>query len=273
MAWAYRASSYADNGGGFTSLNSGDSRAVTLAAAASSGDALVLCILGFNSGVSGGGGTDIPTFAVSDSVNGSTGWAETKTQTALGMAGVFAARQSTWLRPNSAAGTPVITVTFTVIGVNSRVTGGLMCAAFSGLVTSSPLDTSASANAAAGANSSPDSGAVSPATAAANELVIGHYNDLGDNVTLAAGLIGGSAATLAGKHESDGNFWEGLLEYRDSGSSGATPHATVTPGGATNWLMLEAVLAITGGAPPQDTPELYGRPRLIDRQMQQLLAQ
>lgn len=232
MAWAYRASSYGNNGLG-VALASGATTTVTLGAAVSAGDLLTLHITAFNNT-----DTAVITFGtVSDSVNGNWGAADqTVTQSILGLT----QRQSVYSFPNSGAGTPVITVSQT--NANGRACNvGLECAAFSGIVTTAPKDVSVVAT---GTSATPSSGAVA-ATAAANELVVGCYGDYGENDTITEG----ATFTLAGKHASDAGRWEGLMEYKDSGSSGSTPSADVTLSATnTGWSMFAVVYKVTAGA-------------------------
>ncbi|HLZ32203.1 MAG TPA: hypothetical protein VKV73_33185 [Chloroflexota bacterium] len=243
MAWALRASSYANDGTGFTGIVNNGTTTVTLGAAVTAGDLLVLTIMGFQA-ISGDA---TPTFSVSDSVNGSSGWAEDATRT-FTLAGPTPARCSVWTKPNSGAGTPVVTVT--ILTATGQIQGGLQVAAFSGLATSAQVDVAASATAASG---SPSSGAVA-ATGAANELMIGAYFDTGENTTLGAGNINGAAATLTGKHQLDAGKWQGLLEHADSGSSGGTPTATSTTTGTPTWALIAVVYKLAaGGTTPSST--------------------
>jgi hypothetical protein len=242
MAWGYRASSYANNGAGVLIASTGGTTTVTLGAALSTGDLIVLGIMGLNTT----SGNAAPTFAVSDSVNGSWGSGEVKTGT-FNVDGNVNARYSLWAFPNSASGTPVITITVSWTGGGTGVNFGTDCAGFSGIATTSATDTSAGAS---GTGASPSSGAVSPATGAANELMVGLYLDGGENTTLSVGNISGSTATLAGKHDADGGKWQGLFEYGDAGSSGGTPSATATSTTPnTGWGMLAAVFKLSGGTP------------------------
>jgi hypothetical protein len=254
VSWAYRTGSYANNGVG-AAVPHDSTTTVTLSAAVSAGDLLVLHVVELNTVL-----TTIPTVTVSDSVNGAWGAADdTVTDTAFSRG----ERQSVFSFPNSGAGTPVITVTVGNTGADA-VNVGLQCLAFSGIVTTSPKDVAAHA---IGTSSTPSSGATG-ATGAANELVLGFYGDYGDNVTITEG----SGYTLAGKHQSDGGKYEALAEYKDSGSSGSTPSADATlSAGGGEWSMFAVVYKATAGAPPaQDVPEL----RLgTQRQMHQLLAQ
>jgi hypothetical protein len=236
MAWAFRASSYANNGAGATVLL-GATTTITAPTAYSAGDLIVLGITALDPNPPDGPGT----FTVSDSVNGS--WGSGEVLTKSWVVATFKVRTSIWAFPNSAAGTPVITITLATNANSANI--GLQVMAFSGIVTTSPFDTGGSGNAAT-ANAS--SGAVSPATGAANELMVGFYADGGENITLAVGNINGSTATLAGKHESDASKYEALFEYGDAGSSGGTPTATITQASNTGWAMLAAVFKITGGA-------------------------
>jgi hypothetical protein len=231
VAWAYRASSYANNGTGALVVHD-STTTVTLGAAVSSGDMLALHAITLNTGAA-----PFPSISVSDSVNGAWGTADvTITQSVVGLG----ERQSIFTFPNSAAGTPVITVTVGNTSTNS-VNVGLQCAAFSGMVAALPFDVGVAAT---GTSSTPSSGATS-ATSAANELVLGCYGDYGENQTITEG----AGYTLAGKHASDGGKYEALMEYKDSGSSGSTPSAGVTlPGSNTGWAMLAAVYKIIGGA-------------------------
>ncbi len=186
MAWAYRSSSYANDGTGFNALPSGGTDTVTVGTALSAGDLIVLGITALDAN----GGAN-PTFAVSDSVNGS--WGSAQVVTRAWTVATFPTRTSVWVFPNTGSGTPVITVTFTGTGA-PLMSGGLQVAAFSGMATSSAFDTGASAT---GATANPSSGAVSPATGAASELMIGMYFDQGENTTLSVGNINGVGATLA----------------------------------------------------------------------------
>ena len=260
MAWAYRASSYANNGAGTAIVSSPGTTTVTLGAALTAGDLIVLSIMGFNTQSSG---NTPPTFAVSDSVNGSWGSGEVKTLTWF-----TAGRGSLWAFANSGAGTPVITLTATFNqGSSSPCNVGLQVAAFSGIATTSAFDTGAAAS---GTANTANSGAVSPATAAGSELMVGCYVDSGEGTTLSVGNINSVAATLTGKHDADGGRWQGLFEHGDAGSSGGTPSATASTTGTLvgGWAMIGGVFKLAAGA-AQDTPELRLPAR---RQMHQLLA-
>lgn len=237
MAWALRAGSYANNGAGNASVANGATTTIAMGGAISAGDLIVLAILSATSGPAPA------TFSVSDSVNGTTGWTEIKTGTYTPFA--VQTRLSLWATPNSGAGTPTATITMNGTGANTY-TAGLMLVAFSGLATSSPVDTSPSfTNGTAGTLST---GAVSPATGAANELFVAFNADIGDNTTLASGLINGASATLTGKHDNDAGTWQGIMEHADSGSSGGTPSATVTSTGSSVWGMLGAIFKLSGAA-------------------------
>jgi len=240
MAWGYRASSYASNGAG-AAVGSGSTTTVTLGAALSAGDVIVLGIAGFTTN----GTAAIPTFAVSDSVNGSWGSAQAATVTDNTTYPPNAGRNSVWVRANSGAGTPVITVTPTFTG-GGTANIGLQVLAGTGLATASVVDTTAATE---GTGSSPSSGNVSPATGAASEMMVGCYLDWGEGTTLSAGNINGAAATLAGKHDADGGRWQGLMEYADSGSSGGTPSATASSTGTPGtWGMFGVVLNLAASA-------------------------
>lgn len=231
MAWAYRASSYANNGAGAV-VASGATTTVTLGAAVSAGDLLVLHAVVLNQ-------LDLtnPTITASDSVNGA--WSATADQTVTQTIVSLAERQSVFSFANSGSGTPVITVTVSNTG-GRNMNVGLHCAAFSGIATTTPKDVSTVGT---GTSATPSSGATA-ATGAANELVLGCYGDYGEGDTITAG----SSYTLAGKHDADAGRWEGLMEYKDSGSSGTTPSADVTLSATnTGWAMLAVVYKITGG--------------------------
>lgn len=234
MAWAYRASSYADGAGGTNSQASGATATVTLGAAASSGDLLVC---GIHSGHSVANGDAAPTISISDSVNGA--WASgNAVSTTYVEPGAGNVTEALWCFPNSAAGTPLITVTTTFTGGHSALCTGLMCAAYSGIATSSPIDTSATST----GTGSPATSTASGTETAANELVVGIYGDFGYGTSLTKD----AAFTARGQHDSDSNFFEGLLE--DKNSSGTTDTATVTTGGSTTWAMVEVVYKLPGGA-------------------------
>jgi hypothetical protein len=234
----YRSGTYANNGAGvgpLTDGGSGSTTTVTLGAAATAGDCLLLAVGSLETGSHAA-----PTFTVSDSVNGA--WsieAVTATTTVVGLN----FRSSIWLFPNTSSGTPVITVTVHG-GAGHTYNVGMHCASLTSIVTTSPLDTSASGT---GVSTSPSSGAVSPATSAGTEFMIGAYWDAGEGTTLTVGNIAGSAATLMGKHDADGGKWQGLIEYGDTGGSGSTPSATASSSGSATWIMLGAVLKVTGG--------------------------
>jgi hypothetical protein len=226
MAWAYRASSYANDSGGWTALSTGGTKAVTLGAAVSSGDLLVFAV-----GAASTSGA-APTYSVSDSVNGS--WSATADASVTWADASNTARLSVYSFPNSAAGTPVITVTVTT---SVSTFGGLQCAAYSGIATSSQKDTS---GAGSGTGATASSGATG-SESASSELVVGAYHDLGYGTTLTKD----AAYTQRGKHDADGNFWQGLFE--DKSSSGSTDTAT-TSTGSTTWGQVAVVYKLSGGA-------------------------
>lgn len=231
MAWAYRASSYANNGLG-ADVPSGNTTTVTLGAAVSAGDLLVLHVVALNQI-----DTTTPSItAISDSVNGS--WSTTADETATSTF-FHAERQSVFSFPNSGAGTPVISVTLSNTG-SRNMNVGLQCAAFSGIVTSSPKDVSVVGS---GTSSSPASGATA-ATGAANELVLGCYADYGENSTITEG----GTFTLAGKHQLDSGKYQALMEYKDSGGSGSTPSSDVTLSASNGgWEMFAVVYKVIAG--------------------------
>lgn len=249
MAWAYRASSYANDGLG-ADVVSGATTTVTLGAAVSVGDLLVLHVIALNQL-----DTTIPSItAISDSVNGA--WSTTADSTATSTF-YHAERQSVFSFPNSGLGTPVITVTLSNTG-GRNMNVGLQCAAFSGIVTTSPLDVAVPGS---GTSATPSSGATG-ATGAANELVVGAYGDFGEGVTITEG----AGFTLAGKHASDGGKYEGLLEYKDSGSSGSTQTAGVTLGATTGgWKMFAVVYKITGGGASGPVGKMTARLQAVRR--------
>lgn len=234
MAWGYRTGSYANAGAGSGTIANNGTLTATLGAAVSAGDRIVVNII-----CSGRTGTT-PTFSVTDSVNGVATYTEDATHT-YNDGGGNATRHSVFSLANSGAGTPVVTVKFQNLSASGF--GGFEAAAFSGLLTTDPgSDVSAGAS---GSSTTPSSGATT-ATAAANELVVGAYGDLGYGATISAG----TGFTLAGKHDADGSFWEGLLEYKDSGTSGTTQTATATTSVTATWDMLAAAykLATSGSS-------------------------
>lgn len=262
MAWAYRTGSYATTG---TYDNWTTAPTKALGAAVSAGDRIVVAVLAFNVG----GTSPFPTVTVTDSVNaGNYQEDATLTWTELGVA----ARFSVFSKGNSGAGTPTVTATQTNGGVsNSNVHGGLQVAAWSGLSTADDgtgVDKTAIAT---GTAATASSGATATTTAA-NELAVGAYVDLGEGTTITAD----AAFTLRGKHDGDGVSFQGLLEDKDSGSSGSAITATAGTGeGSSNgWGQAAVVYKLAGGA-AQDTPELRGRPFGLRGQVQmnQLLAQ
>jgi hypothetical protein len=257
MAWALRASSYNDSGGGW-STGGNTSQTLATGVATQVGDRIIVGVI-----QQGSGGT-APTFSVSDNQN-SGNYTEDRTQS-WAYPGASTTRQSAFSKTVTTAGATTVTIAITGGG-----NGGANVAVFTGLQTSDPGGDVAAA--ATGSGTAASSGS-SAATGAASELVVGFCHDLGEGTTLTAGNIGGSAATLTGKHDVDGGNWEGLMEHGDSGASGATPSATVTKGASTAWGMLEVVYKLSGVAPAQDTPELYGRPygQHGSLQLEQLIA-
>lgn len=254
MAWGYRTGSYANDGAG-SQNSSGVGQAIVSGAAVSAGDLLLIAC---GSLVVTGGGS-VTSFSISDNINGAWGSVEVATGTFVVVG--LNAKFSLFAFPNSGAGTPTVTVTTTFTG-GGLANLGMQYAAFSGIVTSAPLDTKA-VTAGTGANGS--SGAVSPATFAANELMVGAYWDAGEGIALSVGNIAGSAASLAGKHDSDGGKWEGLLEYGDSGSGGGTPAATITNSANNGYGVIGAVFKIIGGAPAAPIGKLIKPIQAINR--------
>lgn len=234
MAWGFTASSYANDGAGFSAVNSGGTQTVTLGAAVSSGDRIIVTV----SALTNTAGATAPTFTVTDNVN-SGSYTQDKTTT-FTVLRTNDTRLSVFSLIANASGTPTITVTLSNGGLNNMA-GGLQCAAFTGLLTSGQgVDASAAAS---GSSTSPSSGATS-ATTAANELVFGAYADAGDGGTISVG----SGFTLAGKHDGDTHNWQGMMEYKDSGASGSTPAATCSLSAAFSWAMIAVVYQISGGA-------------------------
>lgn len=236
MAWAFRTGSFATTG---TVNDWTTAPTLTLGGAVSSGDRIVVAVLGFNIG----SGTVFPTFTVTDSVNA--GNYHEDVTTTLNVLG-NGARFSVFSKGNSGSGTPVITVTQTNGSVtNSNVHGGLQLAAYSGLSTADDgtgVDRTALAT---GTAATASSGATSTTTAA-NELAVGAYSDLGESTTLSAD----AAFTLRGKHDADGISYQGLLEDEDSGSSGSAITATTGTGegSSTGWFQAAVVYKLVGGA-------------------------
>ena len=68
--------------------------------------------------------------------------------------------------------------------------------------------------------------------------------DSGDNSTLAAE----SGSTLAGKHDTDGNQWQGLIQYKNAPSTGTAVTSTATDPGSLTWQMAEVIYQLF--APP-----------------------
>lgn len=232
MAWAYRANSYANDGTGYSIAGSGTTT-VTMGAAVTAGDRLILNVMGFNSTANDAA----PTYTVTDSVNAGN-WNEDKTQTwTVGTnQGV---RQSVFSRANSAAGTPVITLHITVAA--GGAIGGMECLAYSGLLTSDPgVDVTSAGN---GVSTAPSSGATA-VTTAANELAYGGYVDAGDNVTT---ISAGGTFTQRGKHQADGGHYEASSEDEDSGASGSTITSTTGVTSSAEWGQITVVYKLAAG--------------------------
>ena len=233
MSWAYRASSYADDGAGFNINNPTGGTAPTfqLGVAAVAADRIIVNVIaGANSG-------QTPTLALSDSINGSYVQDATQTWTDSGV-GV---RHSVFSKANVAAGRP--TFTLTVSGTTSgQQFGGIQAAAYSGLDTATGIDVSG-----AGQASSTSASATTGTTTGGAELIIGAYTDLGYGCTLAAG----SGFTSRGAHQNDGAAYQALFEDKSGGSSGSTETATATAGGTATWGMLAVAYKIVGGGAAQ----------------------
>lgn len=217
-------------GAGFTGASSGSTHTLTLGAALSAGDLIVLHI-----NCTSSGSATAPTYTVSDSVNGS--WSSTADKTITDSDGGQGGRQSVFSFPNSAAGTPTITITTTF---PTSGFGMAQCAAFSGLATSNAVDVTA-AGTGTGTN---DSTGASSNTTGANELVIGVYCDGGYGTTLTKD----AAFTLTGKHDADSGNGQVLMEHKDSGSSGTAQTATASSNTSTTWMMSEVVYKLSGAA-------------------------
>lgn len=232
MAWAYKASSYANDGTGF-----GVSGTYTVSPGASlaSGDRCIVTVVG--TGPNGTSGTNIaPTFSVSD---GGGSYHEDVTRAFYVSAFTCWLRISIFSRSMTSSGTPSISVVVTNTGTGTNNPfGGIQVAAFSGLDTtlSTAADATGSRDTIANSGGNPTVTA-SSSTTAANELVVSAYGDGGDGVTLTGES---SPSTTAGKHDNDSSNYEALLQYKDSGSSGSTPTSTATSSGAT-WCMAQVV--------------------------------
>jgi hypothetical protein len=231
MAGGYRASSYADAGAGWVS---GSTQTLTTGVATQAGDRIVVGVI-----TQGTSSSTAPTFTVSDNKN-SGNYTEDKTQTWV-YPGANDTRQSAFSKTVTVAGSTTVTIT-----ISNGSNGGAQLGVFTGLQTSDPGSDVGAAG--TGSGTAATSGNAT-ATGAASELVVGFCQDLGEGCTLTAGNINGSAATLAGAHQTDGGNWQGLMEYGDSGSSGSTPAATATKGASTSWGMIEVVYKLAGSAP------------------------
>jgi hypothetical protein len=241
LAWGYRASSF----GATASINFSTTLAV--GAAVSAGDRIVAEVL-----VRKNGSTPA-TPSITDSVNGATAYTEDTFTTFND--GANQCRASVFSLANSGAGTPTLTV------VSSGGNGGVMVAAYSGLLASDPGTDKATATSGVGVSTAASSGATA-ATTAANELVVGVYFDSGWddttwNPTLAAAQ--GSGYTNRGTHRTDPNNYQGLLEDKDSGATGAQTAnlVSIANAGSVTWGMLCAVYKLAGaggGFDPSTVP-------------------
>ena len=217
MAWAYRAASFATTGS--VSLSGPH---ILLGAATSVGDRIVVCVFSNNSTF----------FDVHDDLNSGS-----YHEDAFVVNGTqrFAIQSMVV----TVAGTPNITA----FGTGN---GGFSAVAYSGL--GSGLDVVSSG---VGTSLSTSSGAT-PATHAANQLVVGAWADYGWNRVFTAG----AGFTLRGKHDLDGGTYEGALEDMDSGASGTPQTATGTLSSGSNfWASCCAVYPV--GA-PSGPPCQYG---------------
>lgn len=234
MAWAYKAGSYANDGAGFVGSGT-NSVSVTAGAAAAVGDRIIVTCI---SSVDAGAGTSTTLSVPTDNVNSGSYTLDHDYVAHLTSFNLYA-HVAVWSKVATAAGTP--TISFTSAHSFSNF-GGCEVAIFSGLLTTAGyVDVHAG-------NDQQTAGSASPtvttgATSAANELVFAAYFDCGDSTTLSAG----SGYTLAGKHDSDGSNWQALLEYKDSGATGAqTATASSSPSAAT-WSMAAVVYKATAG--------------------------
>lgn len=233
MAWAYITGSYGDDGLGYSGVTNNGTATVTLGASVPSGSLIVLGVQTLQS-VSGDAAV---TYTATDNVN--SGSYNEDVFVSLATYPTLTnqpTRHSIMTLIATATGTPTITVTFTM--ASGGCLGGLHCAAYSGIASSSYLDTSAgntgnSQNASTGATGS---------ESAANELVVCSVTDSGENTTLAAA----GSFTSRGVHQNDGGHWQGILE--DENSSGTTDTGTATKGASSPWLAVAAVYKLSGAA-------------------------
>jgi hypothetical protein len=233
MAAAIRSGTYNTDGGGWQ--GPGATRTVALGGPVTLGDRIILHVQAVNQN-----GGAAPTFTVTDSVNGA-GKPYTQDATVLWSNGSNNGRSSIFSLANSGAGTPTVSVVVTCADTNF---GGMEVAAFSGLLGTDPGTDGTVGTSGCGTTAS--SGATA-ATTAANELVIGVYGDMGEGTTLAPG----TGFSAAGKHDGDGVYWQGMLEYKlDSGSSGVGQTATVTGANTNEWVMLCAVYKTSAPTTP-----------------------
>lgn len=235
MAWGYRASSYVTSGAGFGGSVASQDDPLVLGAATVVGDRIVVVC-----GIAETTGT-VVSYTVNDNRN-SGNYTQDATFSPGTDSNGNAVRLSFFSKSVTVAGTTTVTVHISNPAAHFMF-GGNQAAIFTGLQVADPAaDVSAGAK---GESTTPSSGATG-ATTAANELVVGGYQDTGWGTTLSVG----SGYTLAGKHDNDGGNWEGLLEYKDSGASGGTQTATANAAASTSWRIGAVVYKIAGGGGP-----------------------
>lgn len=235
MAWAYRASSQAHNSGVFNTGGSSNALAATMGAAVSAGNWLWCVVVLYPT--TGTATPSAPT--ISDSVNGA--WSTTAIDSVPYTDGTTHVYAGVFAFPNSAAGTPVVTVT----SVNTNQ-GAIGVAAHSGLATTAITDGKTHA---IGSGGNAASGSTS-ATTAGNELVFGVYLDDGWTI----GVVSGAGTGFTERDFLGSNsFGELEIEDKDSGTSGTTQSAALggghPTGGTVTWAEFCIVVALAGGAP------------------------
>lgn len=214
-----------------TQSSSSTTFTLTLPAGTSLNDRLVLVTQLNASGVSAGSAS----MSVSDN-KGNT-WSKYAESPHWQPSG-FDSVSEVWSAPQTTAGTTTVTMTYTGPAASS-----LQWAAavqdYSGTSTatgSGAVDVSAVAK---GSSTSPNSGTTG-ATTAAHELVIGGYSDDGANNTLNAG----TGFTLRIKKDGT-TVSQAAIEDEDSGSTGNTLSATLSPSSLTDWGMSAVVFKNT----------------------------